>query len=477
MKSYKISIFIFAVIGVLACICAVFPEEGITVGTTTLNFPSINDVLTVDSGRTETGDIAVNQIELDSIQKELDSIHQIEIAPYITFFEQAPNKIYFPNNDFTLFDPLYAALEDARHTPVRIVHYGDSQIEEDRITKELRYKLQTTFGGSGVGLLPYIQNITSLTTRQISSNLLTRKMAYGPQSYRSADHIYGPLMRMDILSTPTSTSISAKSTENRPENYFTKVTVLTRPLNKTITIKTNHNDTATINQSQKQYNTSSFIYTDSISQITINTSGYGYIYGVMLDDTIGVSVDNVPMRGCSGTVFSHTDPTTMRAYFEQTNTKLIIMQFTGNSVPYLSGDKSITAYINKIRTQIRFMQKQAPDAAILFIGPSDMLQNKDGVKSSYPLLPKIDRAMQKAVNEENAAYWSIFETMGGKGSMKQWTEKTPALAGKDGIHFTRLGAQLIGEKLTDAIMKGYLYYTVRNDYYQTMAEKELNLCQ
>lgn len=475
MKPYKISIFIFAVIGVLACISAVFPEDNIKVGKVDVSFPTLKSMLSAPkSKQVENTQAEKTTLKVDSQLLALDSIHQSVIAPYLKFFEEAPNRIYFPNNDITYFDDLYASLDSAKTRPMRIVHYGDSQIEEDRITKELRLELQTRFGGSGVGLLPFVQNISSQTTRQSSTTALTRKMAYGPTSFRSTDRIYGPLLRMDILNTPTTTTINAKRSDpqDNPAYRYTKVTVLTRPIEKNISLCMSDGRQREVTPSDKQINFSQFIYKDSITSLSVSATGNGYMYGIMLDDTVGVSIDNVPMRGCSGTIFTQTDPTTMRTYFSHTNTKLIIMQFTGNSVPYLSTQKAVTGYISKIRSQIRFMKRQAPNTAIMFIGPSDMLQSKDGIKKSYPLLPYIDQQMQKAVNEEGIAYWSIFQMMGGSGSMQKWSQSQPALAGKDGVHFTRLGAQRTGEQLTEAVMNGYRYYTLRKEYRQIISEQQ-----
>ena len=45
-------------------------------------------------------------------------------------------------------------------SPVRIAYFGDSMIEGDLITGDLRNSLQTAFGGSGVGYVP-INSITA----------------------------------------------------------------------------------------------------------------------------------------------------------------------------------------------------------------------------------------------------------------------------------------------------------------------------
>ena len=86
----------------------------------------------------------------------------------------------------------------------------------------------------------------------------------------------------------------------------------------------------------------------------------------------------------------------------------------------------------------------------------------NGKLQTYPMLAAVDASLCRMVNEEGCAYWSLFESMGGNGSMVRWANSQPPLAGKDYIHFTRLGAQRAGELLTEAFMTGYRYYKFRN---------------
>ena len=68
---------------------------------------------------------------------------------YRQFFYENPDRIYLPDDDYTFFDPVFRAFEQARKEgkTVRVAHYGDSQIELDRISSNLREALQTRFGG------------------------------------------------------------------------------------------------------------------------------------------------------------------------------------------------------------------------------------------------------------------------------------------------------------------------------------------
>ena len=73
---------------------------------------------------------------------------------------------YAANGDMT-------GLENAKSQKIRIIHYGDSQIEGDRMSNYLRTVLQKKFGGYGVGLIPAIQTIPSASIGQkCTKNLL-----------------------------------------------------------------------------------------------------------------------------------------------------------------------------------------------------------------------------------------------------------------------------------------------------------------
>ena len=57
-----------------------------------------------------------------------------------------------------------------------------------------------------------------------------------------------------------------------------------------------------------------FSMPDSSDKVSINVSGTGDIYGVLMDTKNGVAVDNIPMRGCSGTIFTAMNADQLRTY-------------------------------------------------------------------------------------------------------------------------------------------------------------------
>ena len=98
-------------------------------------------------------------------------------------------------------------------------------------------------------------------------------------------------------------------------------------------------------------------------------------------------MSNIAMRGSSGTSFGAVDYKSMSFMHKELNTKLIIMQFGGNSVPFFKDSSSVRGYAYRFRKQIEYVQSCSKDAAIIVIGPSDMAQYKEGIYSTFSFLP------------------------------------------------------------------------------------------
>ena len=77
---------------------------------------------------------------------------------------------------------------------------------------------------------------------------------------------------------------------------------------------------------------------------------------------------------------------------------------------------------------------------------------------SYPLIPKVRDALKEAAFKAGAAYWDMYEAMGGENSMPSWVEADPALAGTDYTHFTPRGARIISEFFYKALIIEYESY-------------------
>ena len=454
MRPLKIALYIWTVIALLGVVCMVVPDDGWHIGQWNLRFPTLAEALDLKKDSIADFDVEIMKDSLlaeADLSMTTDSVVQQDTLASKDSVAQKPQpvipEVHVVHTDSRAYlAAFYAALDGTDSIPVRVVHYGDSQLEEDRITNILRERLQQEFGGGGVGLIPLHQTIPTRTIRQkLSINGVVqttqkgpkRYIVYGPKSMRLTDSddygVMGQVAVMDSTLVPGSDSVVLQveplDKKRKTYHYFSHVRVLA--------------------DSSLTFSLSPLA--DSTTHCEIVLQGTGKVYGISLETDKGVIVDNIPMRGCSGNIFTKIDSTQLSDFYHETNTRLIILQFGGNMIPQTENPSTIRGYVRStMRQQVRYLRACAPEAAILFIGPSDMSTNIDGQMTTYPLVPYMDQQFRKMAQEEGIAYWSIYEAMGGKDSMVRWVEN--GLAGSDYVHFTRAGANKIGKQLYHWLM-------------------------
>lgn len=459
MKSYKVLLFLLSVIAMLAGLCSFFPSEGVRLGPWDLEFPSLEDVLVPDGAEEEKEVLSPEEL----IAERFESIRSVERAQYLEFFSTSPTRFQFPDDDYQMLDSLFIAFENSANEPVRVVHYGDSQIEIDRLTFTLRKFLQDRFGGSGPGILPLRKEYYSLSSSVISTKELSRAMPYASGGQRAKDGLYGPMAQVARLDSTVTVTIGALGTNKSRSSHFDKVTILAGKIRSRLHVRYN-GETREIEDDSSSVMTRIVLdVPDSSKRVSFTLSGYSDIYGIMLDGNAGVSVDNVAMRGSSGTVFTSMNRSQLSDYFSSTNTRLVILQYGGNTVPYTKTDKQISDYMDGLRKQIKLIKSVAPQASVIFIGPSDMATSINGKMTSYPVLEKMIPAIRDMVLEEGCIFWDLCEAMGGFGSMVRWVNSNPPLAGSDHVHFTPRGAESMGDILCNSLMLYYDYFEWRRE--------------
>ena len=467
MKSIKTFFFILSVMLILGVGWYFFPADGIKIGDYSLRFPSFAEKLKDGSQEEVDVDAVLDKVN-QSFEMTCSETMYDSLGFFRDYLKQNPNRIYLPNDDYTYFDSLFALLEqseDTGHT-FRIMHYGDSQIEMDRISSVLRQKLQELFGGSGPNMIPAIQTVPTISVSQ-RSNGLKRFTLYGDSTTRRANHSrYGVMSQFSQVIGEGSISFTQTSHSQAFDNAkdISTVSVLLGHNSDGFTASL-HCDTLTPDRKVLAANDSvslvSWTLPVNVRRGTISFKGNAEIYAVLLDGDAGVAIDNVALRGCSGTIFTRIDERTMRQSFDLLNTKLIIMQFGGNRMPGIAGPKNIASYMKELENQIAYMKRVAPQATLLFIGPADMGRSYNGKMGTWRGLPELNDSLRAMALRNDVAYWDMFHVMGGEGSMAQWVRHNPPMAGPDYIHFTFRGAQAIGSDLAKSFTTYYEFYKLR----------------
>ena len=452
MKPRRILLFIASVIAALAAVGAAIPEDGLQVGDRYVNFTSLHQL----------ANAKVKQVETEPETAPEMTALQDSVNYYKNLVAKGNMRFWLPNPHY--FDSFWAQASRARqeNRVLRVLHYGDSQIEMDHITSRLRQYLQQTFGGGGPGMVPFRTITPSLTIRQGTTGELLHLASFGDSTTVRSRGDYGPMMQCFRMAagnaTTTLRASQSKSVDNRVK-HFSRITVVYNNRGERLGIALSdrqHKASYPQGTTQPGIGSMGWLLDSASNHIRIAVNGNADLYCILADDGAGVAVDNIPMRGCSGQQFTLVPAERLADAFSQMDVGLIILQFGGNSVPYIKTEKQISTYCQSLGKQIDHVRRCCPDAKILFIGPSDMSTRQRGQLCTYPALPQLIDSLAHTAVRHGAAYWSIYHAMGGENSMPQWSRQ--GLAGQDYVHFSQRGADLMGDHLSQSLDNLYTLY-------------------
>ncbi|MCB0402681.1 MAG: hypothetical protein KDD41_11395 [Flavobacteriales bacterium] len=459
----------------LVLIMLLFPKDGIKIGNSTIQFLTFNEFFLPEQSDSVASieedlailfdsNVVVSEIDSTIIKHRLDSLKDFRASI------QTNAKGKASINDF------FAALENANNKKVRIMHYGDSQIEADRITAYLRNELQIKFGGYGPGLFPVIPVARKMSVNTEYSENWKRYAGFGVKDSSVTHKKYGALMAFcRYAPIPKTTVLSdslsyegwikihkPKGSYGRTRSYQQLRIFLSNSLTEVkyrITADGVDVNMGTI-ASNTPFKTITTLFEKTPEEITITFSGKDSpdIYGLSLEGNTGVVMDNIPLRGSSGTVFTKQDAGQLGNMYASLSPSLIIMEFGGNTIPYTKSVKDAKAYGSWFQSQINFMKRLNPGAAIIVIGPSDMSVKEKTEYVTYEYLEAVRDAMKEAALNTGSLFWDMYEVMGGKNTMPKWVEADPPLAAPDYIHFSPKGAKKMAEEFSTKLFDLYNLY-------------------
>ena len=468
MKARSVLLFIVLCIFSLGAIGFFFPQEGIYF-ISKLQFLNPSQFFIQDT--TGKKELSINDIINNSYKNfQKGKIMKIEdsLQQYIEFSKSSPSAICYPNNKISYFDNFFLSIDSSKiqNKVIRIMHYGDSQIESDRISGYLRQELQEKFGGNGFGLIPAVQTIPSLTVSQTWIGNLQRYAIWSFGEEKAPHRRYGLMAQVVKVNGSGNIYIYANKQAYERAKEFSKVSLIFGKNTGTFKAQLIADDEIiseeVVNKPVDIVKVFTWNLPIDAKKARIQIKGTAEIYGIALDGESGVTVDNNPMRGASGTFFSRIDSLLMTRCYKEMNVGMIIMQFGGNMMPVLSSMEILENYTKSIAKELQYFKKVNPNAVLLYIGPSDMSRNIGGKMKTWRYLKELNTELKKVVLENGAAYWDMFEAMGGENSMPKWVKSTPPLAATDYVHFSSKGAKKISEMLFFALMNDYNAYKLRN---------------
>jgi hypothetical protein len=341
-----------------------------------------------------------------------------------------------------------------------VVHFGDSHIEGDFLTGVIRKNLQEVFGSGGEGILfPYD----------------VCKGGYGPKS----------------LTTVISGNWDCASIRKNPNNYpvgITGHTLVTTDKNATIIfIYDPKNEVqygadkiierVTIWHSDKNFRlrmvrtgSAEKIYFDSVQQgnglyrTIITNYKIGTPIKLKFDSTDanaifnfhGISFENPSKYGLQYNRCGAVGATFLElvdnqeftlAQLKKIKPDLLIFSY-GSNESYDTNFK-IDDYYKRVTQFIQRIKTEFPGINIIF---TDTPDTRSAGRFPVNTIP-INEKLKLIATENGAGFWDLNTIMGGNNSMIYWLNN--GLAGKDKLHFTRVGYELQANLFSLAFLKTY----------------------
>ena len=345
--------------------------------------------------------------------------------------------------------------------PVRIAFMGDSFVEGDILTADLRELLQDTYMGGGAGFAPvaspftsYRQTIKTTSKGWTPYNIMQRKSTPAPLA---GDYFVSGWVAKGSDGASTRWEMTTRR-RHLDECQRARLLFIARQ-NTEISVKINDGEPHNFSFAADSVVRQIVVENDSIAslEMTILSGGGGFTgYGAEFENKQGVTLDNLSIRSNNGQAMFWTNPAvnaqinTMRSY------DLVILQYGLNIMQAERSNYSL--YAEQVEKMIRFVESCFPEAAVLVMGVSDRSQrNENGIE---PMTVAVDlsRWQRQAAESCGAAFWNTYEAMQKLGGMKEFVAN--GWAGKDYTHINYAGGKRIATALYHALLSGAETYAI-----------------
>ena len=341
-------------------------------------------------------------------------------------------------------------LVNGEKVKVRIAWFGDSQIEGDLITKDVRELLQNYFNKkNGVGFVP----LTSVCGdfRQTAKVIINGDLAVENFKQMNAN---SKLFLSGYSYVGNEFEVVFNDKVNKNAEQINQKWLL---YGKGDSISVIRNNDTTKLQANQSFNR--FLLSESASawaklKIKANQTP---VYGISSEPKHGVVVDNFSFRGISGENLNKIS----NALLAEVNAKqpydLVIFQY-GVNLLFKPDETNFDYYDRMISPVFRKLKLHFTNTDFLLLSCSDRAFKYNGTWQSAVGIDSLVKLQSRLAFDNKMAFYNLYQSIGGNGTIVKWADSTYALANKDYIHFNSRGARKVGGLLFKAIINDYKKY-------------------
>ncbi len=340
---------------------------------------------------------------------------------------------------------------------VRIAVLGDSFIEADIVTADLRESLQNQYGGCGAGFAPihspltqYRSTIKTSAEGWSSHNVMQHRKT--PEPYASLFSVSG---WVSLPSNGASTTWNCTDTRDNLDSCQCVRLHFISLNDSQVEVSINGDKSRTFNIEGGEVLRQIELHQNNIRSLTMRvvSGADGFVgYGAIFEGESGVVVDNYSVRSNNGQAMFWTAPA-INAQIDKSigGYDLVILQYGLNIMQ--SGVNKYTAYAEQVEKMISYSQKCFPNAAIVVMGVSDRSTKKDGGEYQPMSEAKsLTEYQRSAAQQKGVCFWDTYASMRAQGGMSRFVEQ--GWAGKDYTHINFAGGRQMAWALVDAITEG-----------------------
>ena len=347
---------------------------------------------------------------------------------------------------------------------VRVAYYGDSFVEGDILTSDLRSMLQDKYGGHGIGYTP-------ITTISSGFRMSVFQTATGWHRHSIMDSVYFDRALQDVSNHYFKAESDASVRFRGQNKYYSRLDTFARATfffipDESTTITAAINGRGVFSKQFSGDNLQVAEVAGKIGSVTFSVQeadSSALFYGVAMDDVSGIALDNFSMRGASGLNVRSIPAKMMRRFYQLRPYDLVILQY-GLNVATQRGS-NYDNYIRGMRTTIEHIKEYYPDAGILVVSVADRdYKTDEGEIRTMPGIRNLVRYQQQLAADEAVAFWNMFEAMGGNESMRKLVDASPPMANYDYTHINSRGGKYLASLLFEALVYGKEQYDRRRAY-------------
>ncbi|MEO8516759.1 MAG: hypothetical protein ABI426_08445 [Flavobacterium sp.] len=339
-------------------------------------------------------------------------------------------------------------LSQHKKVKIRIAWFGDSQIEGDFITQDLRKLLQNYFGANnGVGFVP----VASISSDFRKTATLEVNGAVKIDNFKKTNG-HTNLFLSGYSFYGNNLSINFKDNTQKNSSQITEKWLL---YGKGDSIAIKNNDTI-----YKKYPANSYFNRVLLNKSSLNNakfalaSGNTPIYGVSSEPESGIVLDNFSFRGITGVELKKLNVNLLDQLNKSGYYDLIVFQY-GVNLMFRPNDTNYDYYYKVMNPVLKKMKDHMGNSEFLLLSCSDRAFNYNGEWKTAIGLDSLIYTQARLAHENKIPYYNFYKSMGGNGTMVKWADSTSALANKDYVHFNFRGAKIAANIIFKAIINDY----------------------